>query len=67
MPLPGTIQQVHTRLSQLADQGFCSTALAAYQGQILLHKGYGWADRERRLPMQPAMDGDDPAGWPQPD
>jgi CubicO group peptidase (beta-lactamase class C family) len=51
--LPDPIQRIHERLSQLAELGFCGTALAAFQGEILLHQGYGWANRERGFAMQP--------------
>jgi CubicO group peptidase (beta-lactamase class C family) len=53
MGIPAPIQRIDERLSQLAAQGFCGAALAAYQGEILLHQGYGWADRERGISMSP--------------
>jgi CubicO group peptidase (beta-lactamase class C family) len=55
MDIPPPIQRIDERLTQLAEQGFCGTALAAFQGEFLLHRGYGWADRERGVHMLPEM------------
>ena len=38
-------------LSRLAKLGFSSTVLVAKDGKVLLEKGYGMADRERKIPM----------------
>ena len=37
-------------LTNYADSGFSGTVLLARRGEIILHKGYGLADRERGLP-----------------
>ena len=38
-------------LSRLVPYGFSGAILVAKEGEILLHKGYGWADREQRIPV----------------
>jgi CubicO group peptidase (beta-lactamase class C family) len=38
-------------LSRLAKLGFSGTVLVAKDGKVLLEKGYGMADRERKIPM----------------
>ena len=35
-------------------EGFSGVALVAHEGEVLLQKGYGLADREARTPMTPA-------------
>ena len=41
-------------LMQLETFGFSGSVLVAKDGQIVLHKGYGLADRERKRPYTPA-------------
>lgn len=41
-------------LSSYAQQGFSGTVLAVRRGRIVLLKGYGFADKERRIPNSPA-------------
>jgi CubicO group peptidase (beta-lactamase class C family) len=40
-------------LSRYADYGMSATVLVAKDGRIVLHKGYGLADRERRIANSP--------------
>ena len=42
--------QLDQYLTRLAAYGFSGTVLVAKEGEVVLHKGYGWADRERHLP-----------------
>lgn len=53
MAISDPIQRMDTRLNALAEKGFCGAVLAAYLGEILLHRGYGWADRTNAVPMSP--------------
>ncbi len=46
-------EQLEQYLSRLAAYGFSGTVLVAKDNQVLLHKGYGWADVERRFPNTP--------------
>lgn len=41
-----------TRLA--ADGSFSGVVLAAYDGELVLERGYGWADHERHIPNSPA-------------
>lgn len=41
-------------LSRLADKGFSGAFLIAKNGQIILEKGYGSANRENKIPYTPA-------------
>lgn len=41
------LDQYLTRLSRF---GFSGSVLAARQGKVLLHKSYGWADKQRGVP-----------------
>jgi CubicO group peptidase (beta-lactamase class C family) len=38
--------------SKAAESGFTGAVLVAKGGKILLHKGYGWANRERKIPIK---------------
>jgi CubicO group peptidase (beta-lactamase class C family) len=40
-------------LQRLTDWGYSGTVLVAKDGQIILQKGYGMADRENKVPMTP--------------
>lgn len=40
-------------LTGLSKGGYSGTALVARRGEVLLHKGYGLADRERAIPNTP--------------
>ena len=40
-------------MSALEDAGFSGTVLVAKQGEIVLHKGYGLADRRREIACRP--------------
>jgi CubicO group peptidase (beta-lactamase class C family) len=40
-------------LQRLADWGYSGTVLVAKNGEIILQKGYGLADREKKVPMTP--------------
>ncbi|UCH83507.1 MAG: beta-lactamase family protein [Candidatus Latescibacterota bacterium] len=38
-------------MRELEAEGFSGALIAVKNGEVLLHKGYGWADRERRVPV----------------
>ncbi len=40
-------------MSALEDAGFSGTVLVSKDGEIVLHKGYGMADRRREIPCRP--------------
>ncbi|MBC8769347.1 serine hydrolase [Arenibacter sp. BSSL-BM3] len=41
-------------LTQSASNGFSGSVLVAKKGGIILSKGYGWADRENKIPNSPS-------------
>ncbi|MEQ9221058.1 MAG: serine hydrolase domain-containing protein [Cyclobacteriaceae bacterium] len=41
-------------LTQSASNGFSGSVLVAKKGEIILSKGYGWADRENKIPNSPS-------------
>lgn len=41
---------VSTRLHDAAQEGFAGTVLLVRGGEVVLHQGYGYADRERQIP-----------------
>ncbi len=43
-------EQIDQYLARLAAYGFSGTVLVAKDNQVLLHKGYGWADVQNRTP-----------------
>ena len=43
-----TLDEYLTRLEKF---GFSGAAIAAKNGEIILSKGYGWANREKRIPF----------------
>lgn len=45
--------QVDEYLRRLAALGFCGAAIVAKDGEVLLSKGYGRADREKGVPVTP--------------
>lgn len=47
-------QRLDRLLLQKADSGFNGSVLISLGGQIILHKGYGWADREHKVPVTTA-------------
>jgi len=47
---PLTWGSLSTRLDQEAKAGFCGVVLVVRGGQIVLHKGYGLANREKGIP-----------------
>lgn len=48
-PVPIGVQ-MDNYLTRLAAYGFAGTVLVAKGDEVLLHKGYGWADRQQRVP-----------------
>lgn len=48
-PIPLGVQMDHY-LTRLAAYGFAGTVLVAKGDEVLLHKGYGWADMQQRIP-----------------
>lgn len=48
------IPEIDTMFTNLADEGlFSGAVLVAYQGEVLLSKGYGFADRDRKIANTP--------------
>ncbi len=47
---PITWDNLDQRLAEEAAKGFAATVLAVRGGKIVLHKGYGMANRERKIP-----------------
>lgn len=43
--------KIDTYLTKSAANGFSGAVLVANQGNIILSKGYGWADRNRKIPI----------------
>lgn len=51
---PGLAAQIDSYLERLAQaKSFAGAVLVARDGQVILSKGYGWADRERNLSNTP--------------
>jgi len=42
--------RIDTYLTKSTENGFSGSALVAVEGQIILSKGYGWADRDGKIP-----------------
>jgi CubicO group peptidase (beta-lactamase class C family) len=52
--IDGSIPRVDAYLENLASEGrFSGSALVARDGEILLSRGYGWADMENQVPNTP--------------
>ena len=45
-----TIDTLHQYLTRAVPFGFHGQVLVAQNGEILLHEGYGWANREKQIP-----------------
>lgn len=45
-------QRLEAFLSQAAGSGFAGSVLVARGGEVLLHKGYGFSDRQRKLRVE---------------
>lgn len=45
-------QRLEAFLSQAAGSGFAGSVLVARDGRVLLHKGYGFSDRQRTRPVE---------------
>src|SRR5215203_5520458 len=51
--IKGTLgRKLDAHLSQLAEKGFSGAVLAAVKGKIVLAKGYGFAEREKQIPVK---------------
>ena len=49
---PGDLEErIDGFLTQAADSGFNGSVLVEVEGRIVLHKGYGYADRKRTVPV----------------
>jgi CubicO group peptidase (beta-lactamase class C family) len=46
-------EQIDDLMNNFAKEGYSGAALIAQNDEILLNKGYGWADRERKIPNMP--------------
>ena len=46
--------RVDSYLESSENNGFSGVVLVAKKGEIILSKGYGWADRENKIPNSPA-------------
>ena len=46
-------KHIDNYLTQSASNGFSGSVLVAKKGEIILSKGYGWADRENKIPNSP--------------
>ncbi|WP_104734986.1 serine hydrolase domain-containing protein [Hanstruepera ponticola] len=46
--------RVDSYLESSANNGFSGVVLVAKKGEVILSKGYGWADRENKIPNSPA-------------
>ncbi|MFD2824633.1 serine hydrolase [Lacinutrix iliipiscaria] len=46
--------RVDSYLESSANNGFSGVVLVAKKGEVILSKGYGWADRENKIPNAPA-------------
>jgi CubicO group peptidase (beta-lactamase class C family) len=42
-------EELDDLLIRFSEEGYSGAALVAQNGEIILHKGYGWADRERKI------------------
>lgn len=51
---PGTGEAIDRYLRAAADLGFSGVVLVAEGPRILLHQGYGYADRDRGIPFHPS-------------
>lgn len=45
--------RIHRAFSRYAQYGFSGVVLVRKGGHTILHASYGWADRERTIPMEP--------------
>jgi CubicO group peptidase (beta-lactamase class C family) len=48
------VDKIDSYLNASAINGFSGAALVAINGEIILSKGYGWADRENKIPNSPS-------------
>ncbi|NRB59278.1 MAG: serine hydrolase [Winogradskyella sp.] len=46
--------KIDTYLESSTKNGFSGTVLVAIKGEVILSKGYGWADRENKIPNSPS-------------
>ncbi|WP_338733925.1 serine hydrolase [Mangrovimonas cancribranchiae] len=46
--------KIDSYLKASATNGFSGVVLVAKKGEVILSKGYGWADRENKIPNSPA-------------
>ena len=47
-------KRIDTYLTQSKENGFSGSVMVAVKGQIILSKGYDWADRSRKIPNAPS-------------
>ncbi|WP_350110203.1 serine hydrolase domain-containing protein, partial [Fulvivirga sp.] len=48
------INKIDSYLALSVKKGFSGSVLVAKKGEIILSKGYGWADRENKIPNSPS-------------
>ena len=48
------VDKIDSYLNASAINGFSGAVLVAINGEIILSKGYGWADRENKIPNSPS-------------
>lgn len=46
-------RELDVRLAEAVDSGFNGVVLVAIDGRTVLHRGYGWTDAERTIPVVP--------------
>lgn len=46
--------RVDAYLNQSTENGFSGSVLLAVKGEVILSKGYGWADRSQKIPNSPS-------------
>ena len=53
VPLDELHRQIESYLDQLGEAGFSGAILVAQNGEVIIEKGYGWADVTTEMPITP--------------